>query len=185
MYVEPGALANGCCAPKSRHFTRPALPPPPRRPTPIGTREHRQTDRPGRHFRDGANYFDAERTPAIRSRSPSGSTGGLLCRGNDRADQWRAASLRALAPVRNACPGPNRADTRRAGERQRHFQHLEGYDVYRTRRMAARRDCGRQHGHSCDALVREFVKLRGGSVTAHSAGPGQGSEFTVRLPTES
>jgi two-component system CheB/CheR fusion protein len=35
------------------------------------------------------------------------------------------------------------------------------------------------------ALVREFVKLHGGSVTVHSAGPGQGSEFTVHLPTES
>ncbi|MHB8813977.1 MAG: sensor histidine kinase [Steroidobacteraceae bacterium] len=35
------------------------------------------------------------------------------------------------------------------------------------------------------ALVREFVKLHGGSVTAHSDGPGQGSEFTVRLPTVS
>jgi signal transduction histidine kinase len=35
------------------------------------------------------------------------------------------------------------------------------------------------------ALVREFVRLHGGSVTAHSAGPGQGSEFTVHLPTES
>ena len=34
------------------------------------------------------------------------------------------------------------------------------------------------------ALVREFVELHGGGVTAHSAGPGQGSEFTVHLPTE-
>ncbi|MHB8814372.1 MAG: ATP-binding protein [Steroidobacteraceae bacterium] len=34
------------------------------------------------------------------------------------------------------------------------------------------------------APVREFVKLHGGSVKAHSAGPGRGSELTVHLPTE-
>jgi signal transduction histidine kinase len=34
------------------------------------------------------------------------------------------------------------------------------------------------------ALVRNFVGLHGGSVTAASAGIGQGSEFTVRLPRE-
>ena len=32
------------------------------------------------------------------------------------------------------------------------------------------------------ALVRRLVQLHGGTVEAHSAGPGQGSEFTVRLP---
>jgi CheY-like chemotaxis protein/two-component sensor histidine kinase len=32
------------------------------------------------------------------------------------------------------------------------------------------------------ALVRQVVKLHSGRVTAHSAGPGQGSEFVVRLP---
>src|SRR5207248_2085596 len=31
-------------------------------------------------------------------------------------------------------------------------------------------------------LVRRLVELHGGSVAAHSAGPGQGSEFVVRLP---
>jgi signal transduction histidine kinase len=31
-------------------------------------------------------------------------------------------------------------------------------------------------------LVRNLVELHGGSVCAHSAGPGQGSEFVVRLP---
>jgi signal transduction histidine kinase/CheY-like chemotaxis protein len=31
-------------------------------------------------------------------------------------------------------------------------------------------------------LVRDLVKLHGGSVRAHSAGPGQGSTFEVRLP---
>jgi len=31
-------------------------------------------------------------------------------------------------------------------------------------------------------LVRTLVELHGGSVSAHSAGPGQGSEFVVRLP---
>ena len=31
-------------------------------------------------------------------------------------------------------------------------------------------------------LVRELVEMHGGSVYAHSAGPGQGSEFVVRLP---
>jgi len=35
------------------------------------------------------------------------------------------------------------------------------------------------------AVGRDLVTLHGGSVTAASAGPGQGSEFTVRLPTES
>ncbi|MFL5378693.1 MAG: ATP-binding protein [Myxococcales bacterium] len=32
------------------------------------------------------------------------------------------------------------------------------------------------------SLVQNLVALHGGSVTAHSAGPGQGSEFVVRLP---
>jgi PAS domain S-box-containing protein len=32
------------------------------------------------------------------------------------------------------------------------------------------------------ALVRGLVELHGGSTQAHSAGPGKGSEFTVRLP---
>jgi CheY-like chemotaxis protein len=32
------------------------------------------------------------------------------------------------------------------------------------------------------ALVRELVQRHGGSVEAHSAGPGTGSEFVVRLP---
>jgi CheY-like chemotaxis protein len=31
-------------------------------------------------------------------------------------------------------------------------------------------------------LVRSLVEMHGGRVTAHSAGPGLGSEFTVRLP---
>jgi PAS domain S-box-containing protein len=31
-------------------------------------------------------------------------------------------------------------------------------------------------------VVRRLVELHGGTVTAHSAGPGQGSEFVVRLP---
>jgi PAS domain S-box-containing protein len=33
------------------------------------------------------------------------------------------------------------------------------------------------------ALVRRLVDLHGGSIQAHSAGPGHGSEFVVRLPT--
>jgi PAS domain S-box-containing protein len=32
------------------------------------------------------------------------------------------------------------------------------------------------------AIVRNLVELHGGSVTAHSDGPGRGSEFVVRLP---
>jgi signal transduction histidine kinase len=32
------------------------------------------------------------------------------------------------------------------------------------------------------ALVRRFVEIHGGSVSAFSAGPGQGAEFIVRLP---
>jgi two-component system CheB/CheR fusion protein len=34
------------------------------------------------------------------------------------------------------------------------------------------------------ALVKGFVELHGGEVSAHSAGPGQGSEFIVRLPLD-
>jgi len=34
------------------------------------------------------------------------------------------------------------------------------------------------------AVVRNLVELQGGRVTTASAGVGQGSEFTVRLPTE-
>jgi PAS domain S-box-containing protein len=34
------------------------------------------------------------------------------------------------------------------------------------------------------AVVREVVQLHGGSVQARSAGPGKGSEFTVRLPLD-
>jgi signal transduction histidine kinase len=33
-------------------------------------------------------------------------------------------------------------------------------------------------------LVRDFVELHGGIVTATSAGLHRGSEFTVRLPLE-
>ena len=32
------------------------------------------------------------------------------------------------------------------------------------------------------SLVRSVVELHGGSVTAHSAGKGKGSEFLVRVP---
>jgi CheY-like chemotaxis protein len=32
------------------------------------------------------------------------------------------------------------------------------------------------------ALVKSLLELQGGTVSAHSAGPGQGSRFTVRLP---
>jgi CheY-like chemotaxis protein len=32
------------------------------------------------------------------------------------------------------------------------------------------------------ALARELTRLHGGEVTAHSAGPGKGSEFRVRIP---
>ena len=35
------------------------------------------------------------------------------------------------------------------------------------------------------ALVRRLVEMHGGTVSAHSAGPGQGSEFIVRLPAPS
>jgi CheY-like chemotaxis protein len=33
------------------------------------------------------------------------------------------------------------------------------------------------------ALVKGLVEMHGGTVTAHSGGPGQGSKFTVKLPT--
>ncbi|HEY2904447.1 MAG TPA: ATP-binding protein [Vicinamibacterales bacterium] len=35
------------------------------------------------------------------------------------------------------------------------------------------------------AIVLQFVQLHGGSVSAHSDGPGRGAEFTVRLPLHS
>ena len=46
------------------------------------------------------------------------------------------------------------------------------------------RDTGRRHGGLGVglAMVRNLVLMHGGSVEAHSAGPGQGSEFIVRLP---
>jgi signal transduction histidine kinase len=31
-------------------------------------------------------------------------------------------------------------------------------------------------------LVKSLVELHGGTIAAHSAGPGRGSEFVVRLP---
>jgi CheY-like chemotaxis protein len=34
------------------------------------------------------------------------------------------------------------------------------------------------------ALVKGIVELHGGEVSAHSAGPGQGAEFVIRLPLE-
>jgi signal transduction histidine kinase len=32
------------------------------------------------------------------------------------------------------------------------------------------------------SIVRHLLELHGGTITAHSAGPGQGSTFVVRLP---
>jgi PAS domain S-box-containing protein len=44
---------------------------------------------------------------------------------------------------------------------------------------------GRQGGLGIGlTLVKNLVELHGGSVTAFSAGPGQGSEFVVRLPVQ-
>ena len=36
--------------------------------------------------------------------------------------------------------------------------------------------------HVLLALARSLVELHGGSISADSAGPGQGSEFTIRIP---
>jgi signal transduction histidine kinase len=47
----------------------------------------------------------------------------------------------------------------------------------------ARPAAGRQGGLGIGlSLVRTIVALHGGRVEAHSAGPGRGSEFMVRLP---
>jgi signal transduction histidine kinase len=35
------------------------------------------------------------------------------------------------------------------------------------------------------ALARHLIELHGGSINAHSEGPGRGSEFVVRLPATS
>jgi signal transduction histidine kinase len=48
--------------------------------------------------------------------------------------------------------------------------------------LRPRRPCGLGLGL---ALVKSLVELHGGSVTAHSNGPGTGTEFVVRLPTQS
>jgi signal transduction histidine kinase len=56
------------------------------------------------------------------------------------------------------------------------------FDLFRQADEAARRS---QSGLGIGlALVRNLVESHGGSVIAASAGLGQGSEFTVRLPTE-
>jgi signal transduction histidine kinase len=45
------------------------------------------------------------------------------------------------------------------------------------------RTSGRQSGLGIGlALVQRLVEMHGGSVTAHSDGPGRGSEFVIRLP---
>jgi signal transduction histidine kinase/CheY-like chemotaxis protein len=50
--------------------------------------------------------------------------------------------------------------------------------------MQADRSTNRSHGGMGIGLtlVKSLVELHGGTVSAHSDGPGQGSEFTVRLP---
>jgi signal transduction histidine kinase len=56
------------------------------------------------------------------------------------------------------------------------------FDLFRQADEAARHS---QSGLGIGlALVRNLVESHGGNVIAASAGPGQGSEFTVRLPTE-
>ena len=51
--------------------------------------------------------------------------------------------------------------------------------------MQAERRLDRSHGGLGIGLtlVRRLVEMHGGSVSAHSDGPGKGSEFVVRLPT--
>lgn len=60
------------------------------------------------------------------------------------------------------------------------------FDLFKQAEAAASRPAARAEGLGIGlALVRNLVELHGGTVTAHSAGLGQGSEFTVRLPIES
>lgn len=56
------------------------------------------------------------------------------------------------------------------------------FDLFKRANEAQAR-CGAGLGIGL-ALVRSLVELHRGSVTAFSAGPGRGSEFTVRLPVE-
>jgi signal transduction histidine kinase len=56
------------------------------------------------------------------------------------------------------------------------------FDLFRQADEAA--SCSRSGLGIGLALARNLVELHGGSVTAASAGIGQGSEFTVRLPHE-
>jgi CheY-like chemotaxis protein len=54
------------------------------------------------------------------------------------------------------------------------------FDLFvQAERRLDRSQCGLGIGLT---LVRQFVEMHGGTVTAHSDGPGRGSEFVVRLP---
>jgi signal transduction histidine kinase len=54
------------------------------------------------------------------------------------------------------------------------------FDRFRQARPATQRDVG---GLGLGlAIVRSIVELHGGTVRAHSDGPGKGSTFEVRLP---
>jgi signal transduction histidine kinase len=57
------------------------------------------------------------------------------------------------------------------------------FDLYRQAPMESGRAAG---GLGVGlALVRQFVELHGGTVSAHSEGSGKGSEFVIRLPLAS
>ena len=100
--------------------------------------------------------------------------------GGKRWAAWAALVLLALVPP--ATPGL--AMEARPRERQRHRAGPEMmepiFEMFsQADRSLERTTMGLGVGLS---LSHRLVELHGGTIEAHSAGPGKGSEFTVRMP---
>ena len=102
---------------------------------------------------------------------------GTCCRTRRSSRRAGGRVTLALEAVRGARrdprPGYRRRDGSRAPERRRSSRSS------RRERTLARTSGGLGLGL---ALVKGLIEMHGGSVRAASAGPGQGSEFVVRLP---